>query len=115
MAITHTSKVTNLRILNNSDNIISEVEVTTKSVDDSNPSELTIEAEETYDVDTSGGTSAVGFTTFSNLTEEKVLTWITSDPKRSRKNDKIKLRHENWISSVKNPPTPPEVDKSIPL
>ena len=114
MAITHTSKVTNLRILNNSDNIISEVEVTTKSVDDSNPSELTIEDEETYDVDTSGGTSAVGFTTFSNLTEEKVLTWITSDATRSRKNDKIKLRHENWISSVKNPPAPSEVDKSIP-
>ena len=114
MAITHTSKVTNLRILNNSDNIVSEVEVTTTSVDDSDPSKLTIESEESYGVDTSGGNSAVGFTTFSNLTEEKVLTWITSDATRSSKNDKIKLRHENWISSVKNPPAPAEVDKSIP-
>ena len=43
MAITHTETVTALTIVNNSDNIISEVEVTIKSVDDSNPSVLTIE------------------------------------------------------------------------
>ena len=55
MAITVTKTVTGLTILNNADNIVSEVEVTTKSVDDSNPSVLTIEASERFAVDKSGG------------------------------------------------------------
>ena len=37
MAITHTQTVSELTILNNSDNIVSEVTVKTVSVDDSNP------------------------------------------------------------------------------
>ena len=46
MAITHTQTVTELTILNNDDNIVSEVTVKTVSVDDSDPSTLTIENEE---------------------------------------------------------------------
>ena len=63
MAITVTKTVTGLTILNNADKIVSEVELTTKSVDDSNPSTLTIEGTENFDVDSSGGTGEV----FSNL------------------------------------------------
>ena len=51
MAITVTKTVTGLTILNNADKIVSEVEVTTKSVDDSDPSTLTIEATENFTVD----------------------------------------------------------------
>ena len=62
MAITHTETVTALTIVNNSDNIISEVEVTIKSVDDSDPSVLTIEGTESIGVTTSGiTTSTSGF------------------------------------------------------
>ena len=42
MAITHTQSVVGLQIINNSDNIVSEVTVKTVSVDDSDPSTLTI-------------------------------------------------------------------------
>ena len=49
MAITVTKTVTGLTILNNADKIVSEVEVTTKSVDDSNPSTLTIEGTDNSD------------------------------------------------------------------
>ena len=55
MAITHTQTVSGLTILNTSDNIVSSVNVKTVSVDDSDPSTLTIENEESIDLDTSGG------------------------------------------------------------
>ena len=45
MAITHTQTVTELTILNNDDNIVSEINVKTVSVDDSDPDTLTIESE----------------------------------------------------------------------
>ena len=54
MAITHTQTVSELTILNSSDNIVSEVTVKTVSVDDSNPDVLTIESEESFRLDTSG-------------------------------------------------------------
>ena len=74
MAITVTKTVTGLTILNNADNIVSEVEVTTKSVDDSNPSVLTIEGTDLIKLDTTGiTTSTAGFTTFANLTQSQIL------------------------------------------
>ena len=112
MAITHTQTVTNLTILNNADNIVSEVTVKTVSVDDSDPSTLTIENEESFDLDTSGGTGAEGFVAYDSLTQEKVLAWTPVAEGLASSNTKI--NHEAWIESVKNPPAPAEVNKALP-
>ena len=62
MAITHTQTVTGLTIVNNSDNIVSEVTVKTVSVDDSDPSTLTIDGEDNIGITTEGvTTSTSGF------------------------------------------------------
>ena len=112
MAITHTQTVTNLTILNNADNIVSEVTVKTVSVDDSDPSTLTIENEETFELDTSGGTSASGFVAYASLDQNTVLNWAPVKDGLAASN--TKTNNEAWISSVKNPPTPTKVDKALP-
>tara|TARA_R100000278_G_scaffold82375_1_gene63353 strand:- start:31 stop:372 length:342 start_codon:yes stop_codon:yes gene_type:complete len=112
MAITHTQTVTNLTILNNADNIVSEVTVKTVSVDDSDPNTLTIENEETFELDTSGGTGASGFVAYASLDQNTVLNW---DPvKDGLAASNTKTNNEAWINSVKNPPTPTKVDKALP-
>ena len=112
MAITHTQTVSELTILNNSDNIVSEVTVKTVSVDDSNPDVLTIESEESVRLDTSGGKTASGFVAYADLTQSKILAW---DPvKDELASSNIKTNHEAWIESVKNPPAPAEVGKALP-
>ena len=112
MAITHTQTVSALTILNTSDNIVSEVSVKTVSVDDSDPSTLTIENEESFELDTSGGTGASGFVAYASLTQDTVLNWTPVKDGLASSNTKI--NHEAWIESVKNPPTPPQVDKALP-
>ena len=112
MAITHTQTVSELTILNNSDNIVSEVTVKTVSVDDSNPEVLTIESEESVRLDTSGGKSASGFVAYADLTQSKILAWDAVKDELASSN--IKVNHEAWIESVKNPPAPAEVDKALP-
>jgi len=112
MAITHTQTISNLTILNNADNIVSEVRVKTVSVDDSNPSVLTIEGEENFQVDTSGGTGASGFVAYASLTHADVLAWAPVADGLSKSN--TKTNNESWIESVKNPPAPAEVNKDLP-
>ena len=112
MAITHTQTVSGLTILNNADNIVSEVTVKTVSVDDSDPSTLTIENEESFPLDTSGGTGAEGFVAYDSLTQDKVLAWTPVAEGLASSNTKI--NHEAWIESVKNPPAPAEVNKALP-
>ena len=112
MAITHTQTVTELTILNNSDNIVSEVTVQVVSVDDSNPEVLTIESEESFRLDTSGGTGASGFTAYGDLTQSKILAWDVIKDGLASSN--IQVNHEAWINSVKNPPAPAEVNKPLP-
>ena len=112
MAITHTQTISNLTILNNADNIVSEVRVKTVSVDDSNPSVLTIEGEENFQVDTSGGTGASGFVAYASLTQADILAWTPVADGLSKSNTKI--NNESWINSVKTPPTPTEVNKDLP-
>ncbi len=113
MAITHTETVTALTIVNNSDNIISEVEVTIKSVDDSNPSVLTIEGTESIGVTTSGiTTSTSGFVAYENLNQSTILNWTQVATAISESN--LKINNAAWIESVKNPPAPSHVDKDLP-
>ena len=110
MAITHTETVTNLTVLNDGSNVVSEITIKTVSVDDSDPTNLTIKSDQTYTVDTSGGSSAAGFVAFGSLSETVVKGWIADEMSKSN----TKANHESWIESVKNPPAPTEVDKTIP-
>ena len=112
MAITHTQTVSGLTILNTSDNIVSEVTVKTVSVDDSDPSTLTIENEESFSLDTSGGTGAEGFVAYASLSQDTVLNWAPVKDGLAESNTKV--NHESWIESVKNPPAPAEVNKALP-
>ena len=113
MAITVTKTVTGLQILNNADNIVSEVEVTTKSVDDSDPSTLTIEATENFPVDTSGGTGASGFVAYASLTQAAILAWTPVADGLAASN--TATNQAAWIESVKNPPAPAQVSKALPF
>ena len=113
MAITHTQTVTGLTIVNNSDNIVSEVSVKTVSVDDSDPNTLTIEGEESFEVDTSGGTGASGFVAYESLTQDTILNW--TEVKDYLASSNTKVNQESWINSVKTPPTPSHVNKDLPF
>ena len=113
MAITVTKTVTGLQILNNADKIVSEVEVTVKSVDDSNPSVLTIEGMESFPVDTSGGTGASGFVAYASLTQSAILDW--APVKDGLASSNVVTNQAAWIESVKNPPAPATVNKALPF
>ena len=108
MAITHTETVTKLTVLNDGTDVVSVIDITTVSVDDSDPSNLTQTFYDTYKVDTSGGTSAAGFVVYDSLSEDVVKNWIAD------KITETKTNAEAWIESVKNPPTPPKVNKALP-
>ena len=114
MAITHTQTVSRLTIVNNSDNIVSEVEVTTKSVDDSDPTNLTIEGSDTIGITTTDITpSTAGFVAYDSLTQSTILGWTEVSDALTASNTKI--NQESWINSVKPPPTPTHVDKTLPF
>tara|TARA_R100001463_G_scaffold35564_1_gene77281 strand:+ start:169 stop:510 length:342 start_codon:yes stop_codon:yes gene_type:complete len=113
MAITVTKTVTGLTILNNADKIVSEVEVTTKSVDDSNPSVLTIEATESFPVETSGGTGASGFVAYASLNQSAILDW--TPVKDGLAGSNTVTNQASWIESVKNPPTPTTKSEALPF
>ena len=110
MAITHTQTVSNLTVLNDGTDVVSQVEIKTVSVDDSDPSNLTKTSYDNYEVDTSGGTSASGFVAFGSLSETVVKNWISTELAASN----TKANAELWINSVKNPPAPIEVNKPLP-
>ena len=110
MALTHTQTVDDLVILNNADKVVSEVTVKTVSVDDDDAANLTIESRETYHLDTTLGISTSTFVAYDSLTQDTVLGWITSELGSSN----VKINHESWISSVKNPPAPTQVSEALP-
>ena len=110
MAITHTETVSNLTVLNDGTDVVSQVEIKTVSVDDSDPSNLTKTSYDNYEVDTSGGTSASGFVAFGSLSETVVKNWISDELAASN----TKTNAESWINSVKTPPTPSQVNKPLP-
>jgi len=113
MAITVTKNVTGLTILNSADKIVSEVEVTTKSVDDSDPDTLTMEVQEYFDVDTSGGTGAAGFVAYDSLTEAEILAWTPVADGLAA--SYAVTNQAAWIESVKNPPAPATIKEALPF
>ena len=113
MAITHTQTVTGLTIVNNSDNIVSEVTVKTVSVDDSDPTNLTIEGDDNIGITTEGvTTSTSGFVAYDSLTQSTILNW--TEVKDYLASSNTKINQEAWINSVKTPPTPSHVQKDLP-
>ena len=110
MAITHTETVTDLIVLNDGTDVVSQVAIKTVSVDDSDPSNLTQTNYDTYIIDSSGGTSAAGFVAYGSLSETIVKGWISDKLDASD----TKTNAEAWINSVKSPPAPPEVNKALP-
>jgi hypothetical protein len=110
MAITHTQTVSNLTVLNDGTDVVSQVEIKTVSVDDSDPTNLTQTNYDTFTVDSSGGTSASGFVAFGSLSETVVKNWVSAELATSN----TKTNAEAWINSVKTPPAPPEKDKALP-
>ena len=114
MAITHTQTVTGLTIVNNADNIVSEVIVKTVSVDDSDPTNLTIEGDDNIGITTEGvTTSTEGFVAYESLTQDTILNW--TEVKDYLASSNTKVNQEAWINSVKTPPTPTHVDKALPV
>ena len=114
MAITHTQSVVGLQIINNSDNIVSEVTVKTVSVDDSDPSTLTIDGEDNIGITTEGvTTSTSGFVAYESLTQDTILNW--TEVKDYLASSNTKVNQESWINSVKTPPTPSHVNKDLPF
>jgi len=111
MAITHTETVSNLTVLNDGTDVVSEVAIKTVSVDDSDPSTLTITNEETFQVDSSGGTGASGFVAYGALSDSVVKGWIADELAASN----TKINAEAWINSVKSPPAPAKVSKALPF
>ena len=110
MAITHTETVSNLTVLNDGTDVVSQISIKTVSVDDSDPSKLTKTSYDTYFVDSSGGTSAAGFVVYGSLSESVIKNWIADELAVSN----TKTNAEAWIESKKNPPAPPEVSKTLP-
>ena len=110
MAITHTETVTDLIVLNDGTDVVSQVAIKTVSVDDSDPSNLTLTSYDRFVIDTSGGTSAAGFVSYGSLSEDVVKGWISAELAASRRI----ANAEKWIESKKNPPTPIKVSKTLP-
>ena len=107
MAITHTETVHKMTVLNDGTDVVSHIDVEIFSVDDSDPVRLKRTSHVIADVDTSGGTSAAGFVSYGSLTEDAVKSWLATEIAES------KTKAEAWIESVKNPPAPPEVSKTL--
>ena len=108
MAITHTANILKLIVLNDGTDLVSVIDVEITSVDDSDPSNLTRTSYDSFEIDTSGGTSAAGFVPYGSLTEDAVKSWLAAEIAES------KTKAEEWINLVKNPPAPPEVSKALP-
>ena len=52
------------------------------------------------------------FVAYDSLSQSTVLAWTPVADGLTASNTKV--NHESWIESVKNPPTPTEVDKALP-
>tara|TARA_B100001094_G_C17648027_1_gene538241 strand:+ start:205 stop:555 length:351 start_codon:yes stop_codon:yes gene_type:complete len=115
MAISHTETVSHVTILNNSDNIVSDIIIKITSVDDSDPSNLNIAKFTNISFGDSsnltGINTSVGFTTYSNLTENIVLGWVSTNTSLAGLVSTTQMVNENRLNELKQPE---KVDKEIP-
>ena len=114
MAISHSTTIS-LKVLNNSKNIVSTVQVMLVSSDDSDPAATELRYNYQYYLDTSAGNSSSDFVLWSKLTESTVLSWKDKEGQviLDAIND-AKTYHETKIAGILSPPTPTEIEKSNP-
>ena len=110
MSITHTVGITTLQICNDSNNIVSHVTVSVASSDSSDPTGTLETSWGSVGLTTSGGTSATGFVTYTNLTESEVLSW----PNVNYDIEQLKTINARIINNKVSPPTPSYVLKELP-
>ena len=114
MAISHSTTIS-LYVLNNSKNIVSRVRVMLTSSNDSDPEVNKIISDYDYYLDTSAGNSSSDFVLWSKLTESIVLSWKDVDGiVISDSLNREKTWNETRIAGKLSPPTPTEIEKSIP-
>jgi|TARA_B100000427_G_scaffold165561_1_gene137538 hypothetical protein len=94
MSITHARTVSELLVLNDGTDMVSEVIIETTSMDNDLTS---VTSPDRFELDTSGGTSATGFISYADLTEETVLGWLSSQIDASN----IEKIHESQIAELK--------------
>ena len=115
MSITHNVGITTLQICNDSDSIVSNVTVSVASSDSSDPTDTLEISWSTVGVSTSGGISATGFVTYTNLTESEVLSWSDSEGVGiSSYVEVVKNANIEYINDKLNPPVEKYVYKEIP-
>jgi hypothetical protein len=113
MAIQHSRTIENLEVLNDGNNVVTEVEVRFVSYDDSDQERTTINSNQTFLLETEGVTpDSDGFVAFGSLTAETVEGWLGE--KLTTKEESVQANHTSWINSVINPPAPRTVNKATP-
>ncbi len=115
MAISHNVCVSKIKILNDDKNIISNVEYTIESSDDSDTDKTFQVSRAFFTLDTSGGNTASGFIDYNSLKESDITSWNDEfGVSISSQLDSEKEIHENIIGNILNPPTPVVVEKDKP-
>ena len=115
MSISHTVSITALQICNDSNNVVSSVTVSVASSDSSDPVSTLMSDTIPVGLNTVGVTSAVGFVTYANLTESKVLSWSDSQGVGiSSYIEDVKNANIEYINHKLNPPVENYVYKDIP-
>lgn len=113
MAIQHSRTIENLEVLNDGNNVVTEVEVRFVSYDDSDQERTTIDSSYRFELETEGVTpESDGFVAFGSLTAETVEGWLGD--KLTTEEAEAQARHTAWINSVLNPPAPRTVNKATP-
>ena len=113
MAIQHTKIIKNLEVLNDGNNVVTEVEVCFISYDDSDKERTTINSNQRFLLETEGVTpDSAGFVEFGSLTAETVEGWLGEKLTTNEAN--VQANHTAWINSVINPPAPRTVNKATP-
>ena len=114
MAVSHNVYVNKIKILNDDRNIISNVEFTIESSDDSDSETFQV-SKTFFTLDTSGGNTASGFIDYNSLQESDITSWNDEyGVSISSQLDREKEIHENNIENILNPPTPVVVEKDKP-
>ena len=113
MTIQHSRTIENLEVLNDGNDVVTQVEVRFVSYDDSDQERTTIDSSFRFELETEGVTSeSEGFVAFASLTAETVEGWLGD--KLTTQEANAQAGHTAWIDSVLNPPAPRTVNKATP-
>lgn len=113
MTIQHSRTIENLEVLNDGNNVVTEVTVRFDSYDDSDQKRTKISSNHRFELETEGITpESEGFVAFDSLTAETVEGWLSD--KLTTQEANVQTGHTTWINSVLNPPAPRTVNKATP-